>query len=139
MTDETIDDIKERKVEQLRNQQMGAGDEGGGADEAPDEPIYLDDAGHLDEIVDSYDVVLADFFADWCGPCKMVAPIVEDVAAETDAAAAKVDVDEYQRLATQYGVQGVPTLVVFADGQPAERLVGAQGKEQLFGAVRKHL
>jgi len=106
--------------------------------EAPAEPIQIGSKEELDEVVGSYDVVLTDFYADWCGPCKMVAPVVADLAAETDAAVAKVDVDANQHLAAEYGVRGVPTLVLFADGESVEQVVGAQPREQLQALIEQH-
>ena len=106
--------------------------------EAPSEPIQIGSKDELDEVVESYDVVLADFYADWCGPCKMIAPVVADLAAETDAAVAKVDVDANQHLAAEYGVRGVPTLVLFADGEDVEQAVGAQPREQLEALIEQY-
>jgi len=83
-------------------------------------------------------VVLVDFYADWCGPCQMLEPIVESIAAETDAAVAKVDVDANQQLAAQYGVRGVPTLVLFAGGEKVQEMVGVQQKEALVAAIEQH-
>ena len=106
--------------------------------EAPSEPIQVGSKQELDEAVDSYDVVLTDFYADWCGPCKMIAPVVADLAAETDAAVAKVDVDANQQLAAEDGVRGVPTLVLFADGEAVEEVVGAQPREQLEALIEEY-
>jgi thioredoxin 1 len=125
----SIDEIKAEKKEQLRE----SGD--GGSPEVPSEPIHIESAGDLSEAVDQYSVVLVDFYADWCGPCKMLEPTVEALAAETDAAIAKVDVDRNQQLAGQYGVQGVPMLLLFADGEPVEKLVGVQSKDDLGGLI----
>jgi len=75
------------------------------------EPFHIIGQSQLDEVAAEYDVVLADFYADWCGPCQMLEPVVERLAAETDAAVAKVDVDANQQLAGAYGVRGVPTLI----------------------------
>jgi thioredoxin 1 len=69
----------------------------------------------------------------------MLEPIVEDIARETDAAVAKVDIDAHQRLAQQYRVQGVPTMVLFAGGEPVERIVGVRDKSELSSLVRQHL
>ena len=101
----------------------------------PDEPVYIDGQADLDATVADHDVVLADFYADWCGPCKMLEPVVESVAAETDAAVAKVDVDANQQLAAAFGVQGVPTLVLFAGGEQVEEVVGVQSEDQLRSLV----
>ncbi|HMB49850.1 thioredoxin [Natronoarchaeum rubrum] len=97
----------------------------------PDEPVHVDGQAELDDAVAEYDVVLADFYADWCGPCQMLEPVVETLAEETDAAVTKIDVDANQQLAGAYGVRGVPTLVLFADGEQAEQVVGVQSEDQL--------
>jgi len=102
------------------------------------EPLHVDGQAQLDDIVAENDVVLTDFYADWCGPCQMLEPIVETLAAETDATVAKVDVDANQQLAAAYGVRGVPTLVLFADGEPVERLVGMQDEARLRSVVEEH-
>jgi thioredoxin 1 len=104
----------------------------------PAEPIQLSDPDEFDALVAEYDVVLVDFYADWCGPCQMMEPAVEAVAADTDAAVVKVDVDVHQSLAAEYGVQGIPTLLVFADGELADRMVGAQTEDALTDAIAAH-
>ncbi|SFS10212.1 thioredoxin [Halomicrobium zhouii] len=103
-----------------------------------DEPVHVDGQTQLDELVDTGEVVLADFYADWCGPCQMLEPVVEKLAAETDATVAKVDVDANQRLASAYGVRGVPTLVLFADGEQVEEIVGLQGEDQLRALIENY-
>lgn len=102
---------------------------------APADPIQLGNPDEFDEVVDSYDVVLVDFYADWCGPCKMMEPAIEALAEESDAAVLKVDVDQFQGLAGQYQVQGIPTMLLFADGEIAERMVGAQTGDSLSQTV----
>ncbi|MEF8785451.1 MAG: thioredoxin [Haloarculaceae archaeon] len=128
--DNSLEDIREKKREQIVEEEQGG--------DAPSEPIHINGQAELDEAVQQYDVVLVDFYADWCGPCKMLEPIVKSLAAETDAAVAKVDVDANQQLAGQYGVQGVPTLVLFANGQQAEQMVGVQQKEALAQTIAKY-
>jgi len=103
-----------------------------------DEPVHVEGQSQLDELVDTGGVVLADFYADWCGPCQMLEPVVEKLAAETDATVAKVDVDANQRLASAYGVRGVPTLVLFADGEQVEEIVGLQGEDQLRSMIENY-
>jgi thioredoxin 1 len=100
--------------------------------------VHVEGADHLDELTASDDVVLADFYADWCGPCKTLEPILEDLAAETDITVAKVDVDEHQSLAASHRVQGVPTMVLFADGDLVERLVGVRDRDTLERLVTQH-
>jgi thioredoxin 1 len=99
------------------------------------EPIHVDDEAHLDELVDDGTIVLVDYYADWCGPCKMLEPTVEEVAAETDAVVAKVDIDELQELAQNRGIRSVPTLEFYAGGEQAERLVGVQDKADLIDII----
>lgn len=134
--DRSIEEIRERKLRELRERSETGAEAAAGV--APDEPIYVNGPAELEETVSSYDVVLADFYADWCGPCQMLEPVVEEIAAETDAAVVKVDVDANQALAARYQVQGIPALVVFADGQPADRMVGVQPKENLVAAIDQH-
>ncbi|MBE0601698.1 MAG: thioredoxin [Firmicutes bacterium] len=77
--------------------------------------------------------VLIDFYADWCGPCRMVSPIVEQIASEGgDFKVGKVDVDSYPELAARYGIMSIPTLIVLKDGKVAQQAVGARSKEQIL-------
>jgi len=99
------------------------------------EPIHVEDADHLNELVEEHAVVLVDYYADWCGPCKMLEPTVEEIAAETDAVVLKVDIDELQSLAQERGIQSVPTLEFYANGEQAERLIGVQDKANLIEII----
>lgn len=85
--------------------------------------------------------VLVDFWATWCQPCRMVAPIVEEIAGEQAGKlkVVKLDVDENQRTAMQYGVSSIPTLILFKGGQPVERVVGFSPKERLLSKLTPHL
>lgn len=141
MTDGEPDDIeaiRERKRQQIMEQATGAQQSGDGRRTAPDSPIHLDGADHFEEVVGSYGVVLVDYYADWCGPCKMLEPIVEQIARTTPAAVAKVDIDRHQDLARRANVRGVPTLQLFADGTQQERLVGVQDQGTLTGLVERY-
>jgi thioredoxin 1 len=81
-------------------------------------------------VLDSQKPVLVDFWAPWCGPCRAVAPIVEELAKEYDGKAefAKVNVDEAPMVASQYGIMSIPTVIVFKDGKPAEQIIGYRPK-----------
>lgn len=81
---------------------------------------------------------LVDFYADWCGPCRMMAPILEAVAAEReDLLVAKVNVDENAELASRFGVMSIPTLVVLEDGEEIKRIVGARPKDALLSEIEE--
>ena len=138
--DEERERIREQKKRELQ-QRLENGDDLSEPDteaESPDEPIEIEGQEHLEEVVDAHSVVLVDCYADWCGPCQMLEPTIDALAAETDAAVAKVDVDANQRLAQQLGARGVPTLVLYADGQSVERMMGAQDKATLEGLIDQH-
>ena len=106
---------------------------------APSEPVHLDDADEYAALAAQYAVVLVDFYADWCGPCQMMEPTLEAIAADTDAAVLKVDVDQFQALASDHDVQGIPTLLLYAAGEQAERMVGAQTGDALETTVADYL
>ncbi len=139
--DEERERIREQKKQELQQRLENDGELGENAAttaQAPSEPIAIDGQAHLDDVVSEHDVVLVDCYADWCGPCQMLKPTIEALAAETDAAVAKVDVDAHQRLAQQLGARGVPTLVLYADGEPVERMVGVQDQGTLEGLIEHH-
>ena len=85
------------------------------------------------EVLQAPQPTLVDFWAEWCGPCKMLAPILDELASEYDGKVkiAKVNIDEHQGLATQYGIQSIPTLLLFQKGQVAEQIVGLRSKRDL--------
>lgn len=141
-----LESIREQKREELV-EQVTAGDRSadpepasrrdGGA-VAPSEPIHISGPDHFKEVTNSYDVVLVDYHAEWCGPCQMLEPIVTDLARDTDAAIAKVDIDRHQGIAQQAGVRGVPTLFLYSNGQAVEQLVGMQDGGRLRGLIQQY-
>ena len=86
------------------------------------------------KVLDSTQPVLVDFFATWCGPCKMMAPVIDEVAAEKagEAAVYKIDVDECPDIAQKYDIMSIPTFVVFKNGEPAAKTLGARPKEDIL-------
>ncbi len=92
-------------------------------------------------VEDSKGVVVVDFFATWCGPCKMLAPVFESASKEMDGKAKflKVDIDESLEIARQFNISTVPTIMVFKDGKPVKSLVGFMPKEKITAAVKSYL
>jgi thioredoxin 1 len=121
--DDELDAIRARKAEKLSQQTVTDSD-----------PVHVESPAHLQELI-ADGVTLVDFHAEWCGPCKMLAPTVAEIAGETTATVAKVDIDELQSIAQEYGVRGVPTVYLFADSEPVEQWVGVQSKETYVSAI----
>jgi thioredoxin 1 len=104
-------------------------------------PMELTETTFEQEVLKASMPVLVDFWAAWCGPCKMIAPIVEELATEYDGKLkiGKVDVDNNQKIAMQYGIRSIPTLLVFKGGKVVEQIVGAAPKKTLVEKLSKHL
>lgn len=96
-------------------------------------------ATNLDDVLNSPKPVLVDFWAPWCGPCRMVSPVVDELASEMAdvIAVAKCNVDENEEIALKYGVMSIPTLIIFRDGAEIGRLVGALPKEKLVEEINR--
>lgn len=99
--------------------------------------VNINKTNFQDEVINSEKPVLLDFWASWCGPCRMVAPIVEEIAAErSDITVGKVNVDEQPELAGQFGIMSIPTLVVMRNGKIVRQAVGAQSKPQILDMLK---
>ena len=104
-------------------------------------PVVVTDDTFQNEVVNSAVPVLVDFWAIWCGPCKMIAPVVEELSAEMDGKlkVAKVDVDANPKIAMQFGIRSIPTLLIFKGGQVVEQIVGAVPKRYLVEKLAPHV
>lgn len=103
--------------------------------------LTLTDQTFDEEIKSSAEPVLVDFWAEWCGPCKMVAPVLDEIAADQDGRLriGKINIDENLELARRYDVMSIPTLILFKDGEPQVRIIGAKGKGQLLQELQPYL
>ncbi len=99
------------------------------------------DASFSQDVLSSSTPVLVDFWATWCGPCKMVAPVLEEIAKEKtgDLRVVKLDVDANPETARDFQVVSIPTLILFKDGEPVKRIVGAKGKAALLREIAEHV
>jgi thioredoxin 1 len=100
--------------------------------------IILNDDNFEKEVIQSDLPVLVDFYADWCGPCKMMAPIVDELATEFEGKVkvAKLNVDKAQEIAAEFRVMSIPTLIYFKDGRPAQTMVGVVDKQKLDNILK---
>ena len=91
----------------------------------------------FENIISNNNITLIDFYADWCGPCKALSPIIDEIAkSETHIAVGKVNVEEEKELATKYRVRSIPTMVIFKDGKEVNRLVGFLPKEEILAKIK---
>lgn len=129
MNDE-LEEIRKRKMEQLKKQYMTGGrnmDEN-----LPNTPLTITDAD-IDEAIKKYDTIVVDCWAPWCGPCRIVAPVIEELAKEMQGKVVfgKLNVDENPTTSAKHQIMSIPTLLVFKNGNLVDRLVGAFPKEEL--------
>ena len=102
--------------------------------QATGEPIHIESVEQFEDL-SGEGLVLVDYYADWCGPCKMLEPTIEELAAETDATVLKLDIEQFQSIAGDAGVRSIPLLQILRDGEEVERLVGVQDKEDIRAAL----
>ena len=130
--------IKKKKLEQLKNQYMN----GGKTMEKkwPDTPIHLIDAD-IDETIKKFPTLVIDCWAPWCGPCRMIGPVIEELAKEMQGKIVfgKLNVDENPQTSMKHGIMSIPTMLVFKNGQLVDRFVGAMPKEMLLQKLKPYL
>jgi|Deesub1362A_J573_1020465.scaffolds.fasta_scaffold00005_303 thioredoxin 1 len=126
-----VERIKKKKMEEMLKKARGQ--------DFPQGVIKVTDSD-FGEVIKKYPLVLVDFWADWCHPCKIVAPVIEDLANEYRGklVCAKLNVDENKKTATLFNIMSIPTLLLFKNGQVVEKIVGALPKPQLLEKLRPH-
>lgn len=104
-------------------------------------PVAVTDETFEAEVIQANSPTLVDFWAEWCAPCYMIAPILEEIADEYEGKlkVTRLNVGQGRRVATQFGIMAIPTLILFQEGQPVERLVGAMPKERILERIKPHL
>jgi len=131
--DRELERLKLRKLRELMSAGYAAG-------EKLDKPLHVDE-NEFDEVVRRYPLVVVDFWAEWCGPCRMIAPIIDELAREYAGRVVfvKVDVDRNRRLAMKYGIMSIPTLMIFKDGKPVDMIIGFQPKPAIEEIINQYL
>ncbi|MCL7385150.1 MAG: thioredoxin [Thaumarchaeota archaeon] len=138
MQDDELEKIKQRKLAELMKKTSGVGS--GSVTHAPSEPVTLTDE-NFDDFVSSNKLVVVDFWAEWCMPCRMLAPVIEELAKEYAGKIVfgKLNVDENPMTTAKFGIMGIPTLIVFKNGQPVDRIIGAMPKRQIEARLNSYL
>ncbi len=130
MNEDELDQLRAKRRAELEERLQGPS--------IPESPVHINGLAHFTEQIETYRLALIDFHADWCGPCKMLEPTIERIATDADLTVLKVDIDRHQQLATDHAVRGVPTLILYVDGEPAERLVGVQDETTLVNLIDRY-
>ena len=132
-----LEDIKKKKLEQLKKQYMNRGKKM--TENMPDRPIKMSDAD-LDQYVKKYNMVVVDCWAPWCGPCRMIHPVIDELSKEKqgEIVFGKLNVDENQQTAMKYQIMSIPSLLVFKEGKLVDTIIGAMPKEVLKPKIERY-
>ena len=132
MSDDELDRIKKKQLDDLLKHQQ--------EQQAVQETPVIDlNSSNFDDALSKNKLLLVDFWAEWCGPCRQIAPAVDEIASEYDGKAivGKVNVDHHPTIASQYGIRSIPSLLVFLNGEVQQQIVGAVSKEEIAEALDK--
>jgi thioredoxin 1 len=134
--DNQLDEIKKKKLEQMKKNYFNRGKN---MNEMPNNPISITDAD-LDENIKKYTTIVVDCWAPWCAPCRMVGPIIDDLAKEMKGKIVfgKLNVDENQITAAKYQIMSIPSLLVFKNGELVDKFIGAMPKEMLVQKLKPY-
>ena len=138
MIDDELEEIKKRKLEQLKKQYLDGGQKM--EENLPNVPIIITDAD-IDEAIKKYDTIVVDCWAPWCGPCRMVGPIIEELAKEMQGKVVfgKLNVDENPATSTRHQIMSIPAMLVFKNGELIDKFVGAMPKDVLKQKLDSYL
>jgi len=133
--DDELESIRRKKLEELMKPK-----EGTGSKNWPNGPVTVTD-GAFDSLIREYPLVVVDCWAPWCGPCRIVEPVIEGLAREYNGKVvfARLNIDENQKTALDYSIMSIPTMLIFKNGQLVDRPVGAMPKEMLGARIKKYL
>ena len=136
--DKELERIRMKKLREMLRRRFSGGSEK--QISFPDRPVNLSDTT-FKEFIQKYPLVVIDCWAPWCGPCRIVSPIIEELAKDYAGKIVfgKLNVDENQRVPLQYGIMSIPTLLVFKNGKLVDRIVGAMPKSMLVQRITRHL
>jgi thioredoxin 1 len=135
--DDELNAIKKKKLEELKNRYLSGEKK---MEQMPNTPIEMTDAD-INNKIKQYDTVVVDCWAPWCGPCRAIAPIVEDLAKELQGKVVfgKLNVDNNQSTAMDYGIMSIPSLLIFKNGKLVDKIVGAIPKQMLMAKLALHI
>jgi len=137
MIDDELEEIKKRKLEQLKKRYMNGGNKM--SEDMPNTPLHITDAD-IETTVKKYPTIVVDCWAPWCGPCRMVGPIIEELAKELQGKIVfgKLNVDENPQTSTKHQIMSIPTMLVFKNGELVDRIIGVMPKEILKSKLEEY-